>query len=178
MRRLIETLAIRPLTPSHSFPPPMPPRLPRSLVVRGSLLFLAVLLTVSATRAQDAADDHAAVRQAALDYVEALYEADPARIERSVARDLAKIGYFRPSGDADYGLAPMTYDQLHALAARWNADGQRADPATVPKAITIHTVRNRTAALSLEAAWGVDHMQLAKGDDGRWRIVHVLWESP
>jgi hypothetical protein len=138
---------------------------------------LAVLLVATPVRSQST-DDRAAVRQAALDYVEALYEADPSRIERSVARDLVKLGYFRPSDDAEYGLAPMTYEGLHSLAARWNADGQRADPASAPKAITIHTVRNRTAALSLEAAWGVDHMQLAKGDDGRWRIVHVLWESP
>lgn len=157
----------------------MPPRLPRLFAVRGSFFaLLAALLVATPARSQSAADDHAAVRQAALDYVEALYEADPARIERSVARDLVKIGYYRPDGDTDYGMAPMTYDQLHTLAARWNADRQRADPATAPKEITIHTVRNRTAALSLEAAWGVDHMQLAKGDDGRWRIVHVLWESP
>ena len=89
----------------------MPPHLSRSRAVRGSLLaaatLLAVLLIATPVRSQST-DDHAAVRQAALDYVEALYEADPARIERSVARDLVKLGYFRPNDDADYGLAPMT----------------------------------------------------------------------
>lgn len=141
------------------------------------LALLAAVLFAGPAFAQ-AVDDRTAVRQAALDYVEALYEADPVRIARSVSPDLVKLGYYRPDSDADYGPTPMTYDQLHALAATWNADGRRADPATAPKTVTVHTVRNRTATLSLEAAWGVDHMQLAKGDDGRWRIVHVLWESP
>ncbi len=35
-----------------------------------------------------------AVRQAILDYVEGVYEADPTRIERSVHPDLAKRGFF------------------------------------------------------------------------------------
>ncbi len=36
-------------------------------------------------------DDHKAVRQAVLDYVEGIYQLQPERIERSVSRELAKI---------------------------------------------------------------------------------------
>src|SRR5215211_5181954 len=47
-----------------------------------------------------APDDREAVKQAVLDYVEALYEADSARIEKSVHRDLFKLGFERDKDGA------------------------------------------------------------------------------
>ena len=38
--------------------------------------------------------DQEAVKQAVLDYVEGVYETDPAKIERSVHPELAKRGFF------------------------------------------------------------------------------------
>ena len=68
-------------------------------------------------------DDREAVKQAVLDYVEALYEADSARIERSVHRDLFKLGFERDK-DGTYKPYRMTYQELYDLAGRWNKSGR------------------------------------------------------
>lgn len=119
--------------------------------------------------------DRAGVEAAVLDYVEGVYLVQPDRIERSVHKDLRKLGYWREDSAAEYQLAPMTYQQLYDLAARWNASGQ-VDPATAPNVIVVLDVLDQTAVAKLTAAWGVDYFQLGKYD-GRWMIVNVLWQS-
>jgi hypothetical protein len=37
-------------------------------------------------------------------------------------------------------------------------------------------VRDQTAVVRVVAWWGQDYLQMAK-HDGRWMIVHVLWQS-
>jgi hypothetical protein len=120
--------------------------------------------------------DRDAVAQAAYDYVDALYLVDPARVERSVHPDLTKRGYWRGQPGQPYEELHMSYDELRDLAARWNADG-RVDPATAPREVVVLEVLDQTAAVRLTAAWGVDYLHLAKLD-GRWQIVHVLWQTP
>src|SRR5699024_5492584 len=72
------------------------------------------------------ATDRAAVQQAALDYVECLYNADATRIERSVHPMLTKRGVWRDDATKPWGpQETMTYDQLVALAKKWNADKKR-----------------------------------------------------
>ena len=119
--------------------------------------------------------DEAAVEQAVYDYVDALYELDSTRIERSVHPDLAKRGFVR-NPDGSYRELRMSYDELVALAARWNAGG-RVDPATAPREVVVLDVLDQTATAKLTAAWGVDYLHLARYD-GRWRIVNVLWQVP
>jgi hypothetical protein len=136
------------------------------------LLFLAL---PSPARAQTDADRDA-VRQAVQDYVDALYLVDSTRVVRSVHPSLRKVGFWRPDAETAYREAPMTYEQLKALAARWNVDPQRADPATAPQRITLYEVLDKTATAKLEAEWGIDYLHLAK-IDGRWQIMNVLWQS-
>ena len=71
------------------------------------LLFAAAPLT---SFAQSEADKEG-VKMAALDYVEGLYLVKPERIERSVSKDLAKIGYWR----RDVGRVPGVADVLSAI---------------------------------------------------------------
>ena len=72
--------------------------------------------------------DAEGVKEAVLDYVEGIYDADPARIERSVSQDLVKRGFWRESADSDYRELPMNYEELYELAANWNLEG-RVDPS-------------------------------------------------
>jgi hypothetical protein len=116
-----------------------------------------------------------AVAQAVYDYVDALYQVDPARIERSVHPDLAKRGFVRDEGGA-YRERQMTYGELVDLAGRWNREG-RLDPAAAPREVVVLDVLDQTATAKLTAAWGVDYLHLAKYD-GRWQIVNVLWQVP
>lgn len=122
------------------------------------------------------ARDRYAVRWAVVDYVDALYEVEPGRIERSVHRDLAKRGFWRRAPGAAYEELLMSYEELHALAGRWNQRG-RVDPESAVKDIVILDLLDRTASAKLTAEWGTDYLHLAKYGD-RWQIVHVLWQSP
>ena len=118
--------------------------------------------------------DRKAVKRAVLDYVEGVYEVKPEYIERSVHKDLAKVGFGRRSADADYRTIPMTQEQLVSLAASYNADGHIA--ADAPKKVEVFDVLDQTASVKLSASWGIDYMHLAKYD-GKWKIIHVLWQT-
>ncbi len=134
---------------------------------------MLLLLPVGAEAQSDA--DRQAVEEAVLDYVEGIYLVQPERIERSVHQDLRKLGYWRQDSSAEYRVAPMTYQELYDLAAKWNANGH-IDAGTAPKEIVVFDVLDQTAVAKLTAAWGVDYFQLGKYD-GKWMIVNVLWQS-
>lgn len=119
-------------------------------------------------------DDREAVKQAVLDYVEALYEADSTRIERSVHRDLFKLGFERDK-DGTYKPYRMTYQELYDLAGRWNKSGRI--PKNSRKDIVVYDVADQTAAAKLTAMWGMDYVHLAKFD-GKWMITDILWQTP
>jgi hypothetical protein len=143
-------------------------------------LFLLALITLSlapfcSAQAQTDADREA-VRQAALDYVEGIYNVEPSRIERSVHPKLAKLGFYRPPADDAYrpGSA-MTFERLVEIAKNYNKEGKLRKDA--PKEVTVLDLLDQTASVKLVAEWGVDYMHLAKFD-GKWMIVNVLWQSP
>ena len=142
--------------------------------MRHSLIGTLVVLVTSAAAvpafAQSA--DRAAVQQAALDYIVAIYESRPELIERSVARDLTKHGFMRQK-DGSYRRDRMTYEELLSVAKEWNADRKR-DVSI--KEVTVGEVLDQTATATVRAAWGVDHMQLAK-IDGAWKIVNIVWQT-
>jgi len=120
--------------------------------------------------------DREAVRQAALDYVEGVYEVDATRIERSVHPDLTKRGFYIKKGESTYSFSPMTFAELVNLAKTYNKDGSRV-PKDGPKEVTVLDVLDQTASVKVVAVWGVDYMHLAKYD-GKWKIVNILWQSP
>ena len=131
---------------------------------------LAILLVPVPAIAQG--DDRAAVRQAAVDYVTAIYESKPELIERSVSTELTKHG-FMAQKDGSYRRSPMTYQELLKVAKEWNADRKR-DVSI--KEVTVGEVFDQTATAMVRANWGIDFMQLAK-IDGRWKILNIVWQS-
>lgn len=140
-----------------------------------AVITLAVGAGVPGRTLAQAAADREGVRQAVLDYVEGVYNVDPARIERSVHPNLAKLGYYRGPNDAAYGDAiPMTFERLKEVARNYNRNGHV--PKDAPKQIDIYEVLDKTATVKLTAHWGVDYMHLVKLD-GKWMIVNVLWQS-
>ena len=140
---------------------------------KSALLTIALLLASSITIGSQSADDKEAVRQAVLDYVEGVYEVDPARIERSVHPDLAKRGYYIKRGETEYSSSPMNFQQLIDVAKNWNKN--RRDMSKEPKEVVVYEVLDQTASVKLTAAWGIDYMHLAKYN-GKWMIVNVLWQ--
>ncbi|CAN5632420.1 hypothetical protein BH23GEM10_BH23GEM10_00300 [soil metagenome] len=129
---------------------------------------------VAAATSQPTDAERSAVEAAARDYAEALYRAEPFRIERSVHRDLVKRGFFRDNQGV-WQESMMTYQELHDLAGRWNADG-RVTAAASPWRVTVLEVLDHTATARVTADWGIDHMHLARYN-GEWKIIHVLWQE-
>lgn len=138
-----------------------------------AVLILALGLTPAA--AAQTRGDEEAVRQAVLDYVESIYEVDPARVERSVHPDLAKRGFFLKQGETAYVPLTMTFAQLVELAKSYNRNGRV--PKDAPKEVVVFEVADQTASAKATASWGIDYLHLAKYE-GKWKIINVLWQSP
>lgn len=122
---------------------------------------------------QDAPSAREAVVQAALDYAESYYQRDPARIERSVSRELDKLGYTRAE-DGSWKARPMRYADLHGMIQRLH-DGEWVPPPG-PKEVEVLDLLDQTAVVKLTGAWGVDYMQLHRAGEA-WHIRQVLWQS-
>lgn len=144
--------------------------------MRTLVLLSAFLLSLSLS-AQDINSEVDAVRDACMDYINAFYKADTTLAHRSVHPSLRKTGFYWKKDDAEYSKQlEMPFRDLIGLAARWNADGSRADEET-PKSVEVFEVSDKTAVAKVSAVWGIDYMSLMKVDD-KWMIVNVLWQSP
>ena len=140
-----------------------------------ALVLSTAVLGFTAHAQNKANSDKEAVRAAAMDYIEALYQAQPDRIARSVHPKLTKLGFSKKQGASEYTESPMTYDQLFNLAGSWNKDGKRP-VATAPKEVVVYEVLDQTASAKITALWGIDYMHLAKYD-GQWKIINILWQA-
>lgn len=149
----------------------------KRLIVIALMLALVIgagLLTIAQG---NQSSDKAAIKAAVLDYVEGIYEIKPERIERSVDVTLRKYGFGMNREKKEYyNGSEMNFKQLRRLAANWNKDNKRVDPATGQKDIVILDMLDKTASAKLTAMWGIDYFHLAK-EDGKWKIINVLWQS-
>jgi len=125
-------------------------------------------------RASQRAADTRAVEDAVRAYLLAFYAAEPERLDGNVSRELVKYGFWRDSVSGEVRPLSMDFEQLSDLARRWNAEAEM--PADAPRGIEVLDVGARIACARLDAAWGVDYLNLAKLD-GRWQIVQVLWQT-
>lgn len=128
-----------------------------------------------AARAQtpvDSASDSAAIRQAALDYIEGWYGGDAARMERALHPELAKRIVRADSAGGDW-IASMGASQL--VAGSRAGFGREVPPAERKTLVTILDVFGNTASAKIDAGPWIDYLHLARVN-GRWVIVNVLWE--
>ena len=152
----------------------------RTNVFRSQLLALAVLATsvpgsVRSVSAQTAADRDG-VKRAAMDYIEGFYEGDTAKLVRSITPQVFKYGFDRPTDRQKYTGEVMTWAEILGYARDFKAKGRKT-PATAAREVTVLDVQDQTAAAKVTAWWGTDYLLLGKFD-GRWKISHVLWQSP
>ncbi len=136
------------------------------------LLMAGFLLAGTVVFGQQA-EEKQQIERAILNYVEAFYDADTTKAYESIARDLAKRGYYT-SKEGDIKEAKMSFEQLVHLSQRWKAN-QNITPET-PKKITVFDVLDKIATAKVEAKWGIDYFHLAKLN-GKWTIINVLWQD-
>lgn len=127
-------------------------------------------LAAASTAAPAAEPEAAAIEACARDYIEGWYAGDAARMERSLHPELAKrIVARRPDGRSSLqNMGAMTLVQATRARAGKPETGKRAD-------VKILDIFGRTASVRVDAEGWIDYMHLAQ-EDGRWRIVNVLWE--
>jgi hypothetical protein len=135
--------------------------------------FLWLLLCVFALDTLAQKSEKQKIEAAILNYVNAFYEADTTKVYESIARDLAKRGYFT-TGEGQVKEAKMNFEQLVRLAQRWKTTQNIT--AETPKKITVFDVLGKIASAKVEAKWGIDLFHLAK-IDGHWMIINVLWQD-
>ena len=135
------------------------------------LFCLFILITLSSFSQQ--ADEKAAIEKAIMNYVNAFYEADTTKAYESIAKDLAKRGYYTTK-EGTVAEAKMSFEQLVKLAQRWKASQNIT--AETPKKITVFDVLDKIASAKVEAKWGIDYFHLAKVNN-TWTIINVLWQD-
>lgn len=136
------------------------------------LLILALLLFVHAAFGQQA-NDRQKIEEAVMNYVNAFYDADTTKAYQSVARDLAKRGYYTTK-EGNVIEAKMSFEQLIKLAQRWKSSQNIT--AETPRKVTVFEVLDKIASAKVEAKWGIDYFHLAKVNNS-WTIINVLWQE-
>jgi len=133
--------------------------------------FLTTALVCFAQQGPETNKEEVAIKQAALDYIEGWYEANPERMERALHPDLAKR----------YALKlPTGRDILQSVSAQAMVEMTRAGGGSkTPKEkrqneVVVLDIDGDIAAAKTTSADYVDYLQLAK-TNGQWKIVNVLW---
>jgi hypothetical protein len=140
-------------------------------LLRSSLMAILFALPAVAQSAAPSVPQDAAIRQAALNYLEGLYEGDAARVERALHPDLVKR---RPeSRGGKSRLNEMTASQLIDFAR--NGTGTRTPVERRRAEVRILDVYKDSATVRVDALDWVDFIHLARLN-GEWKIVNVLWE--
>ena len=137
------------------------------------IAFLAVLCFGSArVGVAQSSSDSAAIRSAALDYIEGYYEGNGERMERALHPELAKR-IVRTNDQGQSQLGQMS--ALTLVQGTRAGGGSRTPAAERRKDVTILDIYQNAASAKIYASGWVDYAHLAKWN-GRWVIVNVLWE--
>jgi hypothetical protein len=117
--------------------------------------------------------DKAAIRAAALDYIEGWYTGNGDRMERAVHPELAKRLV-----RTDPVNRRSVLDQQNATTLTQNTragGGKQTPEARRLKEVTILDVYQNAASVKVVASDWIDYLHLARWN-GTWKIVNVLWE--
>jgi hypothetical protein len=128
---------------------------------------------VARAQAQAPAADQAAIKQAALDYIEGWYEGSAERMERALHPDLAKRIVRTDPKSGRSRLEQMS--AMGLVQGVRTGYGKNTPKERQQKDITILDVYENAASVKIIASDWVDYLHLAKFN-GRWVIVNVLWE--
>jgi hypothetical protein len=138
------------------------------------LILPAILLANPSAAIEEPRDaDRAAIKQAALDYIEGWYEGNAERMERSLHPELAKRIVLT---DAKTGRSRL--EQMSALTlvqGTRTGHGKKTPLDKQQKDVTILDLYENSACVKVVAADWIDYLHVAKFN-GKWVIVNVLWE--
>jgi hypothetical protein len=135
------------------------------------MIALLAVTPFSAASSQSGADS-AAIRKAALDYIQGWYEGDAARMEGALHPELAK----RIVRSDSLGNFRLDQQSAMTLVTNTRRGGGKDTPAPERRDdVRILDIYRNAASARIDASSWIDYLQLAKWR-GRWVIVNVLWE--
>ena len=138
---------------------------------RKSVFPLAIILLAVASPVRgQAPDDKAAIRRAALDYIEGWYDADGVRMDRALHKELAKR-IVRSAGGTEQ-FTSLTKAQMVEATQKGGGKNRPAETRNIK--VDILDVYRDMATVRTECADYVDYLHLARSE-GQWKIVNVLW---
>lgn len=137
------------------------------------LLWIAALAASPAPASAQSAADSAAVRAAALDYIQGWYTGDAARMERALHPQLAKRIVETDRETRRSVVGEMTAQQLVEGTRR--GGGTRTPADRRRDELRILDMFGATASVRVDAASWVDYLHLGRVN-GEWKIINVLWE--
>ena len=120
--------------------------------------------------------DYEAIVAAVQDYAGGWYDGDPVRMRRALHPDLVKRTVVPGPTNGTWALRPPTSaERLVALTER----GEGASLAQEDRKYQIDVlgIFRHTASVRCVSPAFVDYLHLAKAGEGRWLIVHALWEE-
>jgi hypothetical protein len=139
----------------------------QKLTIAICIMFLAVVSNANAQSTNEAA-----IKQAALDYIEGWYEGNAERMERALHPELAK----RIVRSNQQGNSRL--DQMGAMTlvqGTKRGGGKNTPKEKQLKEVTILDVYENAASVKIVASEWIDYLHMAKFN-GQWVIVNVLWE--
>lgn len=117
--------------------------------------------------------DSAAIRAAALDYIDGWWEGNAERMERALHPDLAK----RIVNTDARGRSVLQHQSAMTLVQNTRRGGGRETaPGGRRSDVRILDIFHNTASVRVDAGSWVDYLHIAKWN-GRWVIINVLWEN-
>jgi hypothetical protein len=136
-----------------------------------TIAWIATLALPTMLSAQSAADS-AAIRGAALDYIEGWYAGNAERMERAVHPDLAK----RIMNTDQRGRRVLGHQSAMTLVLNTRRGGGKETPVAQQRTdVRILDIFGHAASVRVDADSWVDYLHIARWND-RWVIVNVLWE--
>ncbi|MBK9219975.1 MAG: hypothetical protein RJA63_1249 [Pseudomonadota bacterium] len=113
-------------------------------------------------------NDHAAIVESVLNYVEGWYEGDDARMDAALSHFLVKRRVV--SADEIWDV-----NKVWMLGATQEGQGKLENPGSGLKDIVVLDSTDTMATVKLVSNDFVDYVHLAKYN-GTWKIVNALWD--
>jgi hypothetical protein len=113
-------------------------------------------------------ENHEAIKQAALDYIEGWYQGNAVRMDRALHPRLAKRRV-TPAGEV------WDVSKEWMVEATGNGRGRLESPDNGRKEVIVLDATDTMGSVKIISEKFVDYLHLAK-ENGRWVILNALWD--
>jgi peroxiredoxin len=145
----------------------------RRLNVLAVILLLFSLPVIQAQVKTENPDESAAIKKAALDYIDGYYSGDVVRMERAIHPDINKA---TPRDLPQTGRTILTYSTYSGLIENTRAKVGALDEKARNIQVQILNINNDVANVKVISANFIDYIQEVKLD-GQWKIINDLYTS-